>query len=78
MFPGNPHALRLREREAAVRHAQLMVANCRGILATATNADVRTRAEAALAAKLSQLAEAERLVAATQENLNRLADTETP
>lgn len=37
-----------------------------------------TRAEAALAAKLSQLAEAERLVAATQENLNRLADTETP
>ncbi len=69
MSPGNPHALR--EREAAVRHAQLMVANCRNILATATNADVRARAEAALAAKLSQLAEAERLVAETRENLAR-------
>jgi hypothetical protein len=75
MFPGNPHALRLREREAAVRHAQLMVANCRGILATATNADVRDRAEAAISAKLSQLAEAERLVAVTRENLAR---QETP
>jgi hypothetical protein len=75
MFPGNPHALRLREREANVRRLRTDVSLCRVALAVATNSDTLAAVEARLAAKLSQLAEAERLVAETRENL---ADTETP
>ena len=54
------------------------IARCQASLAINAGNVYGNRAQATLAAKLLQLAEAERLVAATQENLNRLADTETP
>ncbi len=74
-FPGNPHALRLREREADVVRLRAIVARLRGLNPSHADAASVARHGAYLAAKLSQLAEAERLVAETRENLAR---QETP
>jgi hypothetical protein len=69
VIPGDPHALRLREREADVLRLRAVIATTREQLAAHADPDVIARAEARLVAKLSQLAEAERLVAVSRENV---------
>lgn len=71
MIPGDPHALRLREREADVLRLRAVIATTREQLAAHTDPGVLARTNARLATKLSQLAEAERLVEASRENVAR-------
>lgn len=71
MIPGDPHALRLRERKADVLHLRAVIATTREQLAAHTDPGVLARTNARLAAKLSQLAEAERLVEATRADIAR-------